>query len=85
MCLNLRFKAKKINFFKMKKLFFTGLLMVSTLSFAASWTITTTCGVVGTIQIADNASTSQVAQAVSQYNYNQCGVRPAKINLSIEP
>ena len=69
----------------MKKLLFSGLLMISALSFAATWTVTTTCGVVGKIEIADNATTSQVAQAVSQYNYNQCGVRPAKINLSLEP
>ena len=69
----------------MKKLLLSGLLMVSALSFAAPWTITTTCGVVGTIQIADNATTAQITQAVSQYNYNQCGVRPAKITLTIEP
>ena len=69
----------------MKKLFLSGFILATVALNAATWTVTTTCGVVGSIQIADNATTQQVAQAVSQYNYNQCGVRPAKITLTIEP
>lgn len=69
----------------MKKLIILSSMFASIVLSAATWTVTTTCGVVGTIQISDNATTQQVAQAVSQYNYNQCGVRPAKVNLSVEP
>lgn len=69
----------------MKKSFILGLLAISTILSAKVWTVTTTCGVVGNINIADNATTAQIAAAVSQYNYNNCGVRPAKVILSIEP
>ena len=69
----------------MKKLIILSSILASITLSAATWTVTTSCGVVGNIQIADNATTQQVAQAVSQYNLTQCGVKPTKITLSIAP
>lgn len=61
------------------------MFMSIALSATTTWTVTTTCGVVGNIQMADNATTQQVAQAVTQYNQAQCGVKPSKITLTIAP
>ena len=63
---------------KFLSLFF---LLVITLN-AQVWTVTTTCGVVGNINIADNATVSQIAAAVRQFNYNSCGVTPKIVRIT---
>ncbi|WP_434978151.1 hypothetical protein [Daejeonia sp. YH14] len=69
----------------MKKLLLIATLSVvgvtSTVS-AKIWYVTTSCGVQGSINIADNASADQIKQAVSQYNYNNCGVYASQITLT---
>ena len=67
----------------MKKLLIATMLVASFALEAATWTVTTTCGVIGTLNISDNATTTQVAAAVSQYNYNVCGVRPKTVTLTL--
>jgi hypothetical protein len=69
----------------MKKLFIAALLVVSVVVEAKLYEVTTTCGVVGTINMSDNATAAQIAAAASQYNYNQCGVRPTKVILTLTP
>lgn len=68
----------------MKKLVIFGLLATSTILSAKVWTVTTSCGVKGNIELVDNATTEQILQAVRQYNYNQCGTIPKKVILTLE-
>lgn len=51
--------------------------------FAAKWTISTSCGTTVTKEISDNATVDQIKAAVSQVNYNECGVRPSTITLIV--
>ncbi|WP_407484389.1 hypothetical protein [Elizabethkingia meningoseptica] len=68
----------------MKKLFlFSAILLGAGQIFAATWTISTSCGTTVTKEISDSATVDQVKAVVSQVNYNECGVRPAKIVLTL--
>lgn len=69
----------------MKKLLTTGLVLAAIALQARVYHVTTSCGVQGNLTVADNATMDQISQAVSQYNYNNCGVRPTKITFSINP
>ncbi|HFK5552508.1 TPA: hypothetical protein ACGZ9Q_000542 [Elizabethkingia anophelis] len=68
----------------MKKLFlFSAILLGVGQMFAAKWTISTSCGTTVTKEISDNATVDQIKAAVSQVNYNECGVRPSTTTLVI--
>ncbi len=67
----------------MKKLFLVLIVFVSVGVNAKEWHVSTSCGVTGSINIADNASVEQIKDAVSQYNYNNCGVKPTKVTLTL--
>lgn len=67
----------------MKKIFLTLILFVSLSITAKEWNVTTTCGVTGTINIADNASVQQITDAVATYNYMNCGLYPRKVTITV--
>lgn len=67
----------------MKKLILGCAMLATTFAFAKTWTITTSCGIVVTKNISDNATIAQIKDAVSQVNQNECGVRPTSITLTI--
>ncbi|MCU7617499.1 hypothetical protein NZ698_09850 [Chryseobacterium sp. PBS4-4] len=67
----------------MKKAILGLAMFATTFAFARTWTITTSCGTTVTKNISDNATISQIKDAVSQVNLNECGVRPTSITLTI--
>ena len=67
----------------MKKIFIVAILLVGFSMNAKVWTVTTSCGVIGTINMADNASIQQVTDAVATYNLMHCGVYPKKVTLTL--
>ena len=67
----------------MKKVFLSVFMLVCVLANATVWNVTTTCGVQGSINIAGNATTQQIVDAVATYNYNNCGVYPRAVTLTI--
>ncbi|QZK89298.1 hypothetical protein K5V07_01835 [Flavobacterium sp. CHNK8] len=67
----------------MKKIFLVLIVFVSVGVNAKEWNVSTTCGVTGSINIADNASVEQIRDAVSMYNFNNCGVYPKKVTITI--
>lgn len=67
----------------MKKLFLIAILLVSVTMNAKVWSVTTSCGVIGTINMADDATVQQVRDAVATYNFMHCGVYPTKVTLTI--
>lgn len=61
----------------MKKLFLCAMVGISAMAFAkrvATWT--SSCGIKHTTSFADHYTDSQVANAIANLNYAECGVRP---------
>ncbi len=74
----------QLKFIFMKKAILLGAVFLTFgQAFAASWTITTSCGTKVTKEFADNVTVSQLEQAVSQINLNECGVRPSKVTITL--
>jgi hypothetical protein len=67
----------------MKKVFLAVILLFSLTMSAKVWNVRTTCGVVGSINMADNATMQQIADAVATYNFNHCGVYPSKVTITV--
>lgn len=67
----------------MKKVFLAVVLLFSVAMNAKVWNVRTTCGVVGSINMADNATMQQIAAAVATYNFNHCGVYPSKVTINV--
>ncbi|OYQ48246.1 hypothetical protein CHU92_00760 [Flavobacterium cyanobacteriorum] len=67
----------------MKKIFLAAILLVCLTMNARVWNVTTTCGVIGTINIADNATLKQITDAVATYNLMHCGVYPKTVKLTV--
>jgi hypothetical protein len=67
----------------MKKVFLSVFMLVCVLANAKVWYITTSCGVRGSINMADNATLQQLVDAVAMYNANHCGVYPSKVTITM--
>lgn len=68
----------------MKKLFlFSALVFGVGLSFARTWTISTSCGTTVTKNISDSATIDQIKDAVSAVNVSECGVKPSTITITV--
>lgn len=68
---------------RMKKIFLAAILLVSVTMNARVWNVTTTCGVIGTIKMADNATLQQITDAVATYNLVHCGVYPKVVRITV--
>jgi hypothetical protein len=65
----------------MKRLFLAAILLVSLTMNARVWNVTTTCGVIGQINVADNATVQQLTNAIATYNLMHCGVYPKVVKI----
>jgi hypothetical protein len=66
---------------RMKKIFLAAILLFSVTMNARVWNVTTTCGVIGQINVADNATVQQLTDAVATYNLMHCGVYPKVVRI----
>ena len=65
----------------MKKILIAAILLVGFSMNAKVWNVTTTCGVIGTINVADNATVQQLTDAIATYNLMHCGVYPKVVRI----
>ncbi len=65
----------------MKKIFLLSILLITFSMNAQIWNVTTTCGVIGQINVADNATVQQLTDAIATYNYVNCGFYPTKVRI----
>lgn len=65
----------------MKNLFLATILLVSLTMNARMWNVSTSCGVKGQINMADNATVQQLTDAVATYNFMHCGVYPKSVKI----
>lgn len=66
----------------MKKIFLAAVLFASLSMNAKEWKVTTTCGVVGTINLAENATVSQLTAAIATFNFMNCGTYPKTVTIT---
>ena len=65
----------------MKKILLATILLAGFNMNAKVWNVSTTCGVSGKINMADNATVQQLTDAVATYNLMHCGTYPKTVKI----